>query len=98
MHGVRCPLLARRAVTFGIPLVEIFVTPTRPQRTGVSVSENHLLASVVAHPRSRLTDDAYAAAMNVGRDADLNKLLEVALLEAEAAVVAGGANSEAATR
>jgi hypothetical protein len=36
--------------------------------------------------------------MNVGRDADLKQLLEVALLEAEAAVVAGGANSEAATR
>ena len=30
MHGIRCTVVARKAVTLGIPIVEIFVTPTRP--------------------------------------------------------------------
>ena len=61
----------------------------------VTLTQDFMLVGVVAQLRSSLTDDDWAEAIKIGREADLNALLEDALLEAERAV--SGTRDEATT-
>ena len=55
MHGVRRELLARQAVTLGIPLVEILIPPTCPNR----VYEVRMVQAFAAPPLSDLAAVAF---------------------------------------